>query len=245
MLRKVTIFLFNLLPAYFQTIVLSIDQRFLNRFSLSNTLDQFKEFTFIQVGANDGVSFDSFFEYLKFRNGHHTGIVIEPIPEYFLELKNNYKDDDNVVCLNYALHPSLSEIEIFRVESKHMAAVPNWAKGIASFDNNHHVKLGIPSKFISTEKVNCLTFETMLQYFPKIQRHFNYLQIDVEGFDAEIIKMIDFESVKFDIIKFERINLETEQYFYALEILTANNYTIFETVEDSIAISKKIKIIIN
>ena len=40
---------------------------------------------FIQVGANDGVSFDFLFDFLNTRNSE--GLVIEPIKEYFLELK--------------------------------------------------------------------------------------------------------------------------------------------------------------
>ena len=56
------------------------------------------------------------------------------------------------------------------------------------------------------------------------------LQIDVEGYDYEIIKMIDFERVKPLIIHFEHGHLPIEQFEECLEVLIKQGYAI--SVED-------------
>lgn len=44
-----------------------------------------KKFTFLQIGANDEVSFDPIFNYVRLLNP--IGSLIEPIPEQFANLK--------------------------------------------------------------------------------------------------------------------------------------------------------------
>jgi len=51
------------------------------RLILENNYKQESSFNFIQVGANDGVSFDFLYDFLIKRNSK--GIVIEPIKEYY------------------------------------------------------------------------------------------------------------------------------------------------------------------
>lgn len=68
-------------------------EKLIPKFSCKKILEKnFKEnssFSFIQVGANDGVSFDYLFEIVTNRNSK--GIVIEPIKEYYDELVKNYE----------------------------------------------------------------------------------------------------------------------------------------------------------
>jgi hypothetical protein len=52
---------------------------------------------------------------------------------------------------------------------------------------------------ISAESI---TFQDLIDDFNII--HINYLQIDTEGFDYEIINSIDFNKVNIDIIRFEK-----------------------------------------
>lgn len=46
------------------------------------------EITFIQVGANDGISFDNLYEFVTSHKSR--GLVIEPLPHYFNRLRLNY-----------------------------------------------------------------------------------------------------------------------------------------------------------
>lgn len=49
-----------------------------------------RKFSFIQVGANDGISFDFLYEFAISRQS--SGSVIGPVIDYFKELVINYKD---------------------------------------------------------------------------------------------------------------------------------------------------------
>ena len=53
-----------------------------------------EQFYFVQIGANDGYSFDPINHLIKKYN--LKGVCIEPIQEYFQELKNTYKNYPNV-----------------------------------------------------------------------------------------------------------------------------------------------------
>ena len=68
----------------------------------------------------------------------------------------------------------------------------------------------------------------------------DYLQIDTEGFDAEIIKMIDFGHVSLRMIKFEIKNLEKHEMDSTKRLLRNNNYHLVKMNGDMVAYSKSI-----
>jgi hypothetical protein len=65
------------------------------------------------------------------------------------------------------------------------------------------------------------------------------LQIDTEGYDYEIIKMIDFHEIKPHIIHFEhRINAEVmsrDEFRECMNYLYANGYFVMMTYSDAVA----------
>ena len=78
------------------------------------------------------------FDFLSKRNAE--GIVIEPVKEYFDELVLNYEHNDKIIAINKAIHPSESEIIIYKIKPSSMHKYPDWIKGIASLESNHHLK---------------------------------------------------------------------------------------------------------
>lgn len=62
-------------------------------------------FSFVQVGANDGISFDFLYSFVTKRKAA-VGIAIEPVREYFEELKSNYSDCKMVRVVNKAVFES-------------------------------------------------------------------------------------------------------------------------------------------
>ena len=69
-----------------------------------------KKFNFIQVGANDGISFDFLYEFIMLRDSE--GIVIEPVKEYFNELNLNYSNCPKIIKINKAVHPLKNKVVI-------------------------------------------------------------------------------------------------------------------------------------
>ena len=55
----------------------------------------------IQIGANDGVRFDTINKFIKKYSPHC--ILLEPIKEYFDQLKENYKSQKNIFFENLAI----------------------------------------------------------------------------------------------------------------------------------------------
>lgn len=75
-----------------------------------------KNFNFIQIGANDGVSFDFLYDFIIKRNSE--GIVVEPVKEYFDELVQNYKDYPKIIKINMAVHSLQKNVIINRISPK-------------------------------------------------------------------------------------------------------------------------------
>ena len=195
---------------------------------------------FIQVGANDGVSFDFLFDFLNTRDSE--GVVIEPIKEYFLELKKNYNQNNNIVKINKAIHNSEKKISIYKIDPNAVNKYPDWVRGIASLDQAHHKKLNIESKDIIDEIVEADSFMNVMNQNLK-NFDLDYLQIDTEGFDYEILKMIDFSIIKPKLIKFESVNLSISDKQSANLLLVCNGYYLFDELGDTVAIDlKRIKL---
>lgn len=197
-------------------------------------------FSFIQVGANDGVSFDFLYDFVITRNS--SGIVIEPVTDYFKELEYNYKDFSKIIKINKAVHPLEKEIIINKIAPHVAQKYPDWVKGIASLDSEHHKKTGIDSNDIIKERVEADTLMNIIKKnFNNIQ--LDYFQVDTEGFDYEVIKMIDFYVIKPYIIKYESVNLNNEDQNSLMLLLNKQGYFVFKEFGDTIGINlKKVKL---
>ena len=199
---------------------------------LENNFPQSKEFKFIQVGANDGMSFDHLYDFVVKRDSK--GIVIEPLKEFFQKLELNYFKFKDIIKINKAVHPTSKEVYIYKVVENALSKYPLWVQGSASFDSEHLKKLNIDSKDISKLTVIC---DNLMNIY--IQNyHFtlvDYLQIDTEGFDFEVLKMIDFNLLKPSIIKYEHTNLNKIDLTKSIRLLRDNGYFIFYETEDIIA----------
>lgn len=195
-------------------------------------------FNFIQVGANDGVSFDFLYDFLVNRNSY--GLVIEPIKSYFEQLKYNYKDFPNIQPLQLALHPTEKKISIYRVDDAQLHKYPEWVKGIASFDKQHLLKFNIAENNIITEIVDADNFNNIIEKeIPFNIQDIDYIQVDTEGFDYEVINMIDFGTVKPKIIKYESVNLSADKQVKLEKLFKTMGYYLFKEDSDTIAINRK------
>ena len=156
---------------------------------------------YVQIGANDGVSFDPIFNFVMENKEKIQGIVIEPSIDYYNQLVENYKILDNVKKLNIAIHNNEKKMDLYRVDKNKIEKLPGWTKGIGSFNKEHHNLSNLSSEFIVKESVNCISFKELIEQY-KIE-NIDLLQIDTEGYDAEIILNIDFNSIKPKLIHFE------------------------------------------
>lgn len=159
------------------------------------------EFRFIQIGACDGVSFDPIYPFVTRNHARIRGLVVEPLPDLFGQLQHNYRKFPSIVPVNCAIHNTEKEMILYRVDPARTDGLPEWSKGLASFNNQHHELTGIPRDVIVSERVACMSLpELMAAYqYPRL----DLLQIDTEGYDAEIILGIDYRALAPTIIRFE------------------------------------------
>ena len=133
-------------------------------------------------------------------------MVVEPLKDVFDRLVANYRCCPNVKPINLALHPVANKQLLYRVAPEKASGFPGWAIGISSFLPDHHRKAEIPSEAIVAVEVECVHLMELARRCSLAKLHL--LQIDVEGFNAEVIRMIDFTRLRPAIIKFEHVNLQ-------------------------------------
>lgn len=198
----------------------------------------------VQIGANDGKSFDPIYDFLTIYHRQINAVLVEPIKEYHAQLSENYAQFPTIKTKRCAIHKSNSSMSIFKVDSDNYPDLPAWTKGIASFNEQHHTLTGIPPEAIVEELVDCITFEKLLNdsNMPSL----DLLQIDTEGYDAQIIKEIDFESTKPNIIHFEHgLNenvIDKETLRYVINLLKEQGYEIWWEAHDVTAYQPQIMV---
>ena len=209
--------------------VLSLDLEFIVTHKLASTND----FFFIQIGANDGIGNDAIYPLVK--KYKLRGVALEPQKDIFTVLDKNYADEKQVTCVNKAIHNDLKEMQLYKIDSQgDLTGLPIWATRIASFDKqvieSHRKHIPDIEKRIIQETVHCISLDNLLveQNVPQI----DLLQIDAEGYDYEIIKMIDLQKIKPSIIRYEHKHLSKQDFDACLEYLIQNSYRILNEGSD-------------
>jgi len=175
-----------------------------------------EKFILIEVGANDGRICDRMHKFiLKY---DPKCILIEPIPDYFKKLKENYKNNTNINFENIAIDTEKNTREMiyipinkilnnkvtFRVRNP-VIQREHWAQGCATFYKSsgnqpeYNVNcLACPELAKHTEPISVNT-DTIMNILNKYNIDTTYnivIQTDTEGHDYKILNSFDFNKVK-------------------------------------------------
>ncbi|MBN7812946.1 FkbM family methyltransferase [Algoriphagus sp. H41] len=193
----------------------------------------------IIIGANDGFSFDDLFQNLN--PDFVSGLVIEPSKKYFSILRQNLVKFKNVEFLNVAITHSNSYFSLYQLNEQGLGKLPDWGKGLGSLSKQNLLKFDEISEMdIEVEEVKGLTFDKIIEDYSLT--NVDYLQIDTEGFDGKIIRMIDFEIFTSQLIKFEWVNLAQSELEECKLTLVNNGYHISVLGGDVVAYSRDLSI---
>jgi FkbM family methyltransferase len=189
----------------------------------------FKNGVYVDVGAHDGVSINNTLYFYK--NNNWTGINIEPIKQVFDKLVTNRPNDINLNC---AVCNNDGETD-FLCNTGYTEMI----SGIKhTFDPRHlsrlHSENSIMGSTTEIIKVNTKKLETIC-YENNIS-HINYLSIDVEGAEFEVIKSINFDKVFIDVIGFE--NNYNDSSIPIVNYLENNNFVVIHKSLDIFMINK-------
>jgi len=184
-----------------------------------NIFKGYKNGFFIDVGAHDGVTINNTLYFEK--NNNWKGINIEPIENVYNKLVINRPKCININC---AVYNNDGETD-FICNNGYTEMI----SGIKdTFDERHNMRLLYENSIMgsTTEliKVKTLKLKTILDKYNI--RHVNYLSIDVEGAEFEVIKSIDFDKVFIDVIGFENNYEDTS--IPIVKYLENKNYIVCE-----------------
>lgn len=200
----------------------------------------------IQVGANDGINNDPIHKFIKRDNW--SGILIEPQKAIFEKyLKNLYSKHSNIITLCKAIGSSDATSTLYKIGWCDM----RWASGLSSFKkeniqnayDNGFVKkvsekynLSIPedrSTHIVSEQVDKLHPSTLISKYNV--KNIDLLQIDVEGFDYEVIKLFDIVKTRPASIIYENIHLSENDKNECKDYLVSHGYKVTDFDSNTLA----------
>ena len=196
---------------------------------------------FIQVGSNNGITADPISRFILNKNWH--GVLIEPVPYLFDELKVNYQEYTNRLKFeNSAIADKNGQLNFYRLKKSDRKDLPYWYNQLGSFNKKVVMKHkesvpGFDELFIE-DKVNTITFKDLIQKHSI--NNIDFIQIDTEGYDYEILKLIPFDNLNVEFVMFENRHLSDSDYKKAIKLLKSHSFEVGTYYKDTIAVNKYI-----
>jgi len=172
-----------------------------------------KNGTYIELGAIDGVDFTNtkFFEDTL----NWTGILIEPNPNMFKYLKqhrpNNFLFNDLVSCdteeLKFKYFIEGGDVAVSGVESSLTEYHEQWFCHKKELQRTILIKPKTLTEIVKSTNIT----------------HIDFLSLDVEGHELEVLKSWDF-SIPIDLILIEILGVDHAKEEKCRELLHNNNY---------------------
>lgn len=177
----------------------------------SNYCSSIEDVFFIQIGANDGVSFDPIHHLIV--NNQWSGILIEPGElAYHTLLQTYYGMNDRLQFLQCAVTNYDGYINLYCGSTTPHFTV-DFLKAKHMFD--------VEPKEI---QVPCISMRSLLHKYVKDK--LDILQIDAEGHDSVILENFDFDNYRPKVIRFEHVSIDELTLRKSLTTMIDLGYTI-------------------
>ena len=165
---------------------------------------------FIQIGTNNG---DDNFRKLVLKHKPSRVILIEPNSNLYEVILKNYKDIPNVIILNRAIYYEDNKPVDLYIGAKNKEYGSLSDNGIIYTDSQFSLvpmnDWGDKSDMVQIT-ANSIRFDTLCSMLNISE--IDYLQIDTEGFDSEIIDMIDFNIYTIHQLRYENWGFNMEAF---------------------------------
>jgi FkbM family methyltransferase len=152
---------------------------------------------FLQIGAHIGN--DEAFNIIKDYD-IELGILVEPLTQLISELKEAYKGIPNIIIENKAIAVDSSDSISFYIDTS------NPVTELSSMKKQHLLEHNIKEEFIKEIKVETENLNSLLDRHNIIE--LDYLFVDTEGFDYDILMSLDISKYKIHNIIFEDIHMD-------------------------------------
>lgn len=207
---------------------------------LQELLSRQSHVTVVQVGAHVGNSEnDPIHRFLwSVKGGECTALLIEPVRHLFEQLTLNYGGcAADIRFENAAAAEASGHRNFYRLkDGADLDGMPDWMNQLGSLlperidtmwdaceQNPAHKRFLAENTVV--DRVRCATIEELRRKHGVGE--IDFLQVDAEGYDYEILKTIDFESSKPKAINYERVLLggaESE----CREMLRSHGYLLYD-----------------
>ena len=183
----------------------------------------------VQIGANDGRTGDPLCELIKSRGW--SALLVEPQPGPYSLLRMTYRDYANVRCVQCAIAREDGEATLWCINSEGpMTQYASFSQEVVLKHSRHvpDIKRRIRAVQVPSQKLS-----TLLDLHGV--SHVDLLQVDTEGFDYEILKMLFATDIRPPIISFENAHLSPSDKRACAEDLATRSYRYVSVGRDTIA----------
>lgn len=202
------------------------------------------DFYFVQIGAFDGRTDDPLYGWV--RAYRWRGLLVEPQARFFAELRNNYAGVEGLEFRQVAVGDRRETRTLYTVADG-PGVDPHVAGMLASFDqptllsHRQYLQTLLPHResvpeidaLVRREEVECVPLNDLLVTAPT--DHIDLLQIDVEGYDHELVRALDIERFAPSIVRFEHRHLTSDQHQSSIDRLIAHGYRVCLEKMDTLA----------
>lgn len=185
-----------------------------DHFLVTNFFKHRCEGTYVELGGLDGVKFSN--SHLFHHGYQWRGVLIEPNPTSFKALETNRPNDDT---FNYAVCPSASDVHF--VGEGHPAVTGVLEFMAPSFIAQWHPEIDRSS----LPRISCKPLSAILSESSLLRNQvIDFLSIDVEGAEYQVVQTLDFSKHVFGVIFYEADDHNPSKNEAMKTFLEANGY---------------------
>lgn len=205
--------------------------------SLLSAIKNLSPFNFVQIGGFDGCTGDPIHQLVT--DHKIPGVIVEPQPAPFQRLTQTYANRPDIKLINAAVDWKAGDRTMYVIEPGHDEHP--WVYQLASFRKEvvlHHCEtLPAIRDWIQEITIPCLTIEDILKAAG--YNEIGLLQVDTEGYDAEIISMAWRLGLRPKVIHYEYFHLDAYDKVRIEKLLELGDYTLTRGRMDVLAIKEE------
>lgn len=199
------------------------------------------QITFVQIGSNDGKQGDPIYKYVS-TSRKWKGVLVEPIGFLYSRLKENYANREDLI-FEKVLISTKRESKTFYYVSKeakeHFDDLPFWYDQLGNFSMafiREHLGERI-EPFIRSESIEAIPLRELLERCSI--NAIDFLHIDTEGHDYEIMRQLKLDDIRPKIIMIEFKHLSYLSCYKLIKKLR-RHYQLLSNGSDLVAVEREV-----
>lgn len=181
----------------------------------------------VDVGAYDGITYSNSRRLIE--DYGWKAILIEPNKNSFNSMTSKYSDNDNVTTINIGVNSEEGFLDFF-IESNDGPGCTFLSSSKDKFQKVYN------TVFESCEPVECKKLVNILDE-NNCDRNINYLSIDTEGMDYEVVRSMDLSKYFVDLISVEYVHIDKKKLINFMsnqgyKVYSENDCNLFFVKED-------------